>query len=235
MTPQLKSLLLAAGVATASGLSFFLWAPSRGVDRAYLLDAGVADAQRVVVVCEERIGRGLAKRLRRELGAGALRPHQRYAAVARVGFCARPDGASGNCLRPDGGVFAAAARGDILIPSLRKTASASSLEDDEDDDGDESQAIQLDGRCDVRPCNAFGSLCSKAFGVALATPECVIPNCWTSDGGWNDSAVVNCTQRLEDGGHRYGGCNVFRASIADGGRCVPSSCTVISGEHGSLL
>lgn len=235
MKDELKASLVALGFATVAGVSFSLWTIGPEASRADLIDAGLADAQRVVVVCEERIGRGLAKRLRRELGAGALRPRQRYAAVARVGFCMRPGEATGNCMRPDGGVFAAAANGDIVIPSLRRTARVEDIDGDEADDGEVAGSIPLHDRCEVRPCNAFGSLCSSAFGVTLATPECVIPDCWTSDGGWDDSAVVNCTQRLGDGGHRYGGCNVFRASIADGGRCVPSSCTVISGESGSSL
>jgi len=236
MKDELKASLVALGFATAAGVGFALWTIDPEASRADLVDAGLVDAQRVVVVCEERIGRGLAKRLRRELGAGAMRPRQRYAAVARVGFCMRPGEATGNCLRPDGGVFAAAANGDIVVPSLRRTARVDELEADEADDGEVAGAVPLHDRCDVRPCSAFPGLCSSAFGVTLATPECVVPNCWTSDGGWSDSAVVDCeTNATMDGGWRYAGCNVIRANRSRGSACLPSSCTVISGEPGSGL
>lgn len=62
-------------------------------------------------------------------------------------------------------------------------------------------------------------------------PPCVIPNCWTlSDGGWDDSAVVDCratgSRGLADGGPRWSGCNVLPAEQATGTQCRPTACAV---------
>lgn len=232
MNSDLRNALVALGVAFVGGIGFTLFTPSATTDRDFLVDAGLRDSQRVAVVCTERLGRGVAKRLLREQ-PDSLRPHQRYAQVARTGFCMRDEGA-GNCLRPDGGVLPAVQSGSIVIPSLRRIARFEEAED-ENDDGAASASYPLPQHCAVKPCADFPGLCQQAFGVRVTTPSCVIPDCWRSDGGWDDSAIVNCRQRLEDGGARYGGCNVFQAEKAVGGRCVPTVCTVVSGESGEWL
>lgn len=67
-------------------------------------------------------------------------------------------------------------------------------------------------------------------------PPCRIPNCWTlRDGGWDDSAVVDCRATgpsgLPDGGPRWAGCNVLPAGHAVGAECVPVACSVWAGDE----
>lgn len=68
-------------------------------------------------------------------------------------------------------------------------------------------------------------------------PPCRIPNCWLSDGGWDDGAVVDCratgVRGLADGGPRWAGCNVMLAAEAVGAGCVPVACSVWSGDEPS--
>lgn len=66
--------------------------------------------------------------------------------------------------------------------------------------------------------------------VRIAAP-CVIPDCWTlRDGGWNDSAVVDCRatglRGLPDGGPRWNGCNVIPVEESTGAQCRPTACAV---------
>lgn len=64
---------------------------------------------------------------------------------------------------------------------------------------------------------------------------CVIPDCWgLEDGGWDDSAVVNCRGHgvygHPDGGPMWRGCAALPAENAVGGRCVPVPCSVYYGD-----
>lgn len=90
--------------------------------------------------------------------------------------------------------------------------------------------------CWALPCpdaGIFSRLCDPDAG----TPEdrhiasaCSVPNCWTlPDGGWQDSAVVDCRVREPDGGSRYGGCNVGPTASLVGVDCLPSECVLSSG------
>jgi hypothetical protein len=233
VSSEARTLLALAAVAIAGGVTFSVLIPRAGVTRQTLLDAGFESAQRVVVVCEERLGKGAVKRLRREFGANAMRARQRYAEVARVGLCARSQGV-GNCLRPDGGVFAAVTGGDIVVPSLRFLAR---LEDgeDESEDGDIVASYLLHGTCRVEPCQDFGALCTDAFAFKLTSQRCALPRCRNDAGDWDESVEPDCRLRLDDGGTRWNGCNVIPRAKAVGTECMPSSCTVVSGEGSEWL
>lgn len=65
--------------------------------------------------------------------------------------------------------------------------------------------------------------------VAYPESPCVIPDCSSSDGGWDDNGPqVDCLPSgpygLPDGGPRWGGCNVMPRAYAVGTACLPSAC-----------
>lgn len=66
------------------------------------------------------------------------------------------------------------------------------------------------------------------------TARCRIPNCWTLDGGWDDSAVVDCRafgpRGTADGGPRWNGCNVLPMAEAIGAACIPTACSIYAGD-----
>lgn len=75
--------------------------------------------------------------------------------------------------------------------------------------------------------------CSAINRPGRVTPPCVLPNCWTlADGGWDDSAVVDCGGigpfGTADGGQLWRGCNVTPAVFAAGTACLPVECGVPS-------
>jgi hypothetical protein len=64
----------------------------------------------------------------------------------------------------------------------------------------------------------------------------MLPNCYTlPDGGWDDTAVVDCvgTGPYGDGqgGNRWRGCNVTPAAFATGTQCLPVECSVVAGDN----
>lgn len=69
--------------------------------------------------------------------------------------------------------------------------------------------------------------------VTIAAP-CVIPDCWLADGGWDDTARVDCewTGHLgaPDGGRRWRGCNAGPAAGSVGTQCRPVACSVFAGD-----
>lgn len=201
---------------------------------ALLADAGAVEPLRAVVVCDERLSQGAVKRLERDV-PGSLRPQQKYARVARVALCAQDAGA---CLQEDGGVPVALQLGDLVIPSLRRLERLEEFEE-----GAESIEVAASypfaSTCSVRPCADFPGLCTDIYGVRTTVPECVVPNCWREDGGWNDNAIVDCQRRVPepDGGAstHYLGCNVMPKADAVGSQCVPVSCGVVAGEPSAWL
>lgn len=78
--------------------------------------------------------------------------------------------------------------------------------------------------------------CNVATRRGRVTPPCVLPDCWTlSDGGWNDSAVVDCRAigpygNQPGGTPRWRGCNVLPAQYMAPGStaCIPTECSVPS-------
>lgn len=195
--------------------------------------------EKLVVICPERLTLKGKERIAKKQGQGALRQGQRYATVARVaeGRCSLPDGGPVSCL--DVGV-AALEDGGITIPSHRQPQRV----DDEagDDDFDSSYQLRYDA-CRLVSCANFSDgppgFCNRRFGTRIVEPACVVPDCWLADGGWDDSAVVNCRRRVPefDGGTsvRYTGCNVIPKASAVGNRCVPVNCEVVAGEPGAWL
>ena len=245
MDPKLKAMIFAAGVAVIGGFSFALHTPVPETrTMAELRDAGMADGQRVVLICPERITPQTRRRITRAQ-PGFLRPNQAYATVARVAFCF---GDGGNCFFPDGSPRVG---GDIVVPSLRQALPAGydAGEGDDEDGGAEDEiddSLQYNANeCYVERCSTFDAgvttyttaFCSRANRLAAVTPKCAIPNCWVGDGGtWDDNAVVDC-QKMEEpfgGGpkqSRWAGCNVINPGAdAVGTQCVPSACTVSAGD-----
>ena len=107
MTPQLKAMIVSAGVFLIGGVAYVVSTPQPATrSMAELRDAGILDGQRLVIVCPER----LTKQTKRRIEAkqpGVLRPGQSYARIARPSRCfgdSRLNGTFGNCLRPSDGV-----------------------------------------------------------------------------------------------------------------------------------
>jgi hypothetical protein len=81
------------------------------------------------------------------------------------------------------------------------------------------------GECDVR---------DAGLAQARAASKYVIPDCRAPDGGWDDSAVVDCRRAgvLSDGGAAWWGCNVFPREEAVGTQCLDAPTgVVVAGER----
>jgi len=82
--------------------------------------------------------------------------------------------------------------------------------------------------------------CNVATRRGRVTPPCVIPDCSLPDGGWNDSAVVDCRGTgpfgVQPGGApRWRGCNVTPAQFSTGVACVPTECSIVAGDTIDVL
>lgn len=61
--------------------------------------------------------------------------------------------------------------------------------------------------------------------VVLDESPCVIPDCSTADGGWDDDhAPVDCVFQYPGESRRWRGCNVGAAVYSSGAACLPSAC-----------
>jgi hypothetical protein len=81
------------------------------------------------------------------------------------------------------------------------------------------------GACDVK---------DAGLTKVRAASKYVIPDCRTPDGGWDDSAVVDCRRAgvLLDGGAAWWGCNVFPRAEAVGTQCLDAPTgVVVAGER----
>lgn len=250
MNPKLRNMIFLVGTVTLGGLGFALFTPVPAArTMAELRDGGIADGQKFVLVCPERLTPQTVRRINRNQ-PGQLRPKQRYATVARVAVCfgrTLNDGGVGNCFRPDGGLAPNLndGEGEVVVPSLRRDLVGAVDDGGIDDAGedtsvDDSYQYRLDG-CEVKLCtqdagSPFANQCGQLNRLWLVAQPCVIPNCWVGDGGgWVDDAVVNCKRRnpppFGDGGFRWAGCNVMPASESSGPACLPSSCDVVAGDN----
>ena len=242
MTPKLRSMIFLVGTLVLGGVGLRLSTPQPATrSMAELRDADIADGQRFVLTCPER----LTQQTRRRINAaqpGALRPKQVYARVHRVSVCFNPD--AGNCLRPsDGALRVADMEGDVVVPSLRRDLMGVDLDAGNDADGgedsvDDSLQFRLDD-CSVTTCPNFdagdgSNFCSRLNRIALAESPCAIPLCLGSDGGWDDNAVVDCRATgpygEQDGGARWRGCNATPSQHTTGAACVPVACGVLAGD-----
>jgi hypothetical protein len=231
MTPKLRALLVVVGTVTLVGGSIHLAVPRREVTRVQLIDGGLAEGQTFVMVCPEK----LSDKARAAINAaqpGLLRPNQRYAKVARVAACFRPETAGG-CFTAAGALRPEAVGGFVVVPSLRKTNGGSTIGDPGADDG-----LPLEAECRARRCSDMpAGFCLEPLGLLAVAPGCAIPDCRTA-GVWNDNhAPVDCraTGALgvrPDGGPRWAGCNVINpASLAVGAACLPVECGTWSGDR----
>lgn len=249
MTPRLKAMLVTVGIATLGGGLVFLTTPQPSTRTMLeLRDAGLADGQRFVLVCPER----LTQQTRRRINAaqpGALRPRQQYAQVARVAVCLRADGGAGNCFGVAGNLLAVAEGAEVVVPSLRRNLDgidAGVAEDDggteETDDVDDAFQYRYD-ECHAVRCTEFDAgnpspfatgFCQRFNRLMLVPPPCHLPNCYTGpDGAWDDNAVVDCQfwgPYSRDGGPQWRGCNVGQAQYSTGNACLPVSCSVVAGD-----
>jgi hypothetical protein len=92
--------------------------------------------------------------------------------------------------------------------------------------------------CAFEDCTKGPDACdAKNAGIvkaARAASKYVIPDCRAPDGGWDDSAVVDCRRRgvLMDGGAAWWGCNVFPRAEAVGTQCLDAPTGVVmAGER----
>ena len=216
------------------------------VTMAELRDAGAVDERvaRWVAVCPERITAATSRYLQRN-GYGTHRAGSIHR-IARVVWE----------YETDAGAL-------VLNPSLVVTLPQEDA-GDEDDETDDSLQFRLDDCYRLECNNADGGLdelrlladggfrhmrsdggevpwCNTATRRGRVTPPCVIPDCWTlSDGGWDDSAVVDCngTGPFGDqpgGTPRWRGCNVTPAQYATGAACIPVECSVVAGDPIDVL
>lgn len=251
MSPQLRNMLITAGVVVLSGVGFVLYTPQPASrTMAELRDAGilVPESQRFTLVCPERITTATKNRINRRQ-PGLLRPKQAYARIARLAVCFNPDG--GNCFRPSDGLLRVAElEGEVIVPSLRRDVVGVEIDGGVDEDGDDTDiddALQyrLDG-CNALTCSQTddavdGGLllnpyanrwCGALNRLALQLSPCMIPNGWRSDGGWCEEScgLVDCQRTQSDGGLRWFGFNTMPANEAAGAACVPVECGVVAGD-----
>jgi hypothetical protein len=92
--------------------------------------------------------------------------------------------------------------------------------------------------CAFEDCAKTPGACDvKDAGLAKAdraASKYVIPDCRAPDGGWDDSAVVDCRRAgvLLDGGAAWWGCNVFPRAEAVGTQCLDAPTgVVVAGER----
>lgn len=236
MNSRLRSMMLVVGTMAIAGTSYLLATRQPPtITMAELRDAGAADERiaRWVAVCPEKITAATARYLRRN-GYGDFRAGTIHR-VARVVWEYQTDA---------GAV--------VLNPSLVVTLPNDADGGGEDDETDDALQFRLED-CYRLECNALpdelrllsdagfrhlradgGEVpwCNTATRRGRVTPPCAIPNCWTlSDGGWDDSAVVDCQGIGRFGSPVWLGCNTMPASISSGTQCVPVECTVQAGDN----
>lgn len=243
MNPRLREMIIIVGMITVGGVTYQL-ATSHPSTRtmAELKDAGILDCQNSVIVRGEK----LTQKARNRINAaqpGVLRPRQQYAQVARTQRCCSPDGVAVACFDAQGNPRPVTEGGIIIVASL-KLEDAGVLLDDEDgesNEGDESQSTPGEQiiRCadfDAGDPSPFTTpFCSRLNRMMAVPPPCAMPNCWTlADGGWDDTAVVDCLSTVPDlsgdATPRWRGCNVIPGTHAVGAQCVPVNCAVQSGD-----
>ena len=258
ISDKLRAMIALVGVVTFGGVGFWLATPQPATRTMLeLRDAGIADGQSLIIVCSEQMSRQTRRRID-AVQPGFLRPRQKFARIARVAKCFAPDG--GNCFKP--ATWAALLgdlEGTVIIPSLRANLIDIDLDASVADvsDGGDSSAVD-DGlsydrtRCEALKCATYDAgvapgipwpdtPCGALNRLWAETPPCVIPDCRTSDGGWDDhlgdpghDPAPNCQALVSppEGGPatpRWAGCNTMSNSIATGTACIPVECGMVFG------
>lgn len=171
---------------------------------------------------------------------------EQESAVRDAGWCLVRElvNASLDVLNPDAGDFDGGDEEDETDDALQFRADdCFRLEcNDPEDSGIRELRLLADGG--VRHMRSDGGevpWCNSATRRGRVTPPCVIPNCWTlPDGGWDDSAVVDCQGTgpfgVQPGGApRWRGCNVTPAQFSTGSACYPVECSVVAGDPIDVL
>jgi len=244
MSPQLRNMVFAAAAALVAGGSYVLFTPVPATrSMAELRDAGIADGQKFVLVCPERLTAQTKRRIEK-VQPGLLRPSQGYAHVGRVADCFSFDG--GNCFKP-ADFSSLVTNGEIIVSSLRRDLVGVDASVADNPDGGESDAVddglQYAANCEAYKCGTYDAgdglfpdgACTNRNRLWLVPSPCMIPNCWTAaDGGWDDNAVVDCRflgpWTESDGGAHWRGCNTGPAQYAVGSQCVPTECSIVAGD-----
>jgi hypothetical protein len=254
MNSKLKAMIVSVGVFTLGGVGFYVYTPQPATRTMLeLRDAGLADGQKFVLICPERLTQRTKNRINRTQ-PGVLRPKQSYARVARLSLCFNPDG--GNCFRPSDGLLRVAdLEGEVVVPSLRRDVVGTVEGDDGgEDEVDDSLQYRFDA-CSFLTCNQADTaqdagtfvnpyangFCGALNRLAVQPLPNMIPDCRGPDGGWDDEAgevghiaAPNCKfggpYGLPDGGPRWAGCNSYPAQFASGNQCLPVESSVVSGD-----
>lgn len=207
MNSRLKSMLFLVGTVVVGGVGFSLYTPQPATrSMAELRDAGIADGQRLVLECPERLEPQTIRRIKRNQPT-ALRPKQRYARIARVAVCFLDDGGSGNCVRPaDGGVLALEMGASVVVPSLRRDLTGVDLAGGTDDAGEDVEVddalqfrlddcrhiscSQYDDAVDAgtRPNPFANRFCGSLNRLVLVPSPAMLPDCRDDAGVWDDQA-----------------------------------------------
>jgi hypothetical protein len=260
MSPKLKAMLYVVGTVTLGGVGLSLLTPQPATrSMADLRDAGITNGQPLVVVCPERLT-AQSKRRINKAQPGQLFPKQSYARIARTarcfnpdaGNCFRPSDGLPRITDAEGEVVIPSLRRDLAGVDL----DAGIADDDggDSDDVDDSFQYRLDA-CEVLTCPMYNDavdagtmpnpfqnpFCNNLNRLALVPAECAMPDARLPDGGWDDSAgepghlaAPDCLcggpYGLSDGGYRWRGVNVCPAAYAKGTQCLPSPCSIVSGD-----
>lgn len=258
LTDKLRAMLTVVGIVTLSGVGFWFATPQPATrTMAELRDAGVGDGQSLIVVCAEQMSKQTIRRINANQ-PGFLRPRQQFARVARVAKCFAPD--AGACFKANTWVAQVGdLEGTVVVPSLRANLDGVDLDASVADvsDGGDSSAVDDGYQFDRSTCSAYkcasydagaapgipwpDTPCGALNRLWAETPPCVIPDCRTSDGGWDDNAgdpghlaAPDCQALTPPFGGgtpapRWSGCNVFEASRAVGTACIPVECSMVAG------
>lgn len=253
MNQRIRNMVVGVGLFLVGGVTYLVSQPTPP-DRtqAELRDAGLLSesTERFVLVCPEKLSARTARRL--------VALDFCDAGTCRAGSIKRIARPAYRFASADGGVD------DVVVPSLRLSLGAddggggAGNGSDDDEDADDAFQFRTDDCYRVecagfsagqrpdggfrfrRPNQTEAAFCNGPSRLALVTPPCLMPNCWTlADGGWNDDAVVDCRGTgplgLEDGGPRWRGCNVGPAAYMTGAACYPVECSAVAGDPIEVL
>ena len=249
MNPKLRSLLIGVGVFVVGGVSFSVYRREPpGQPVANLRDAGLFSERddRWVMACPEKITAATRNNLRNnDYGTFKVGSIHR---IARVVIEHDLDDGGRELVSPSLDVLANDADGGD--PEDETDDALQFRSDDcfrlECNDGTDAGIRELNWLPDGGARHPFPDggprpWCNVATRRGRLTPPCVIPDCWTlADGGWNDSAVVDCQRtgpfgNQPGGTPRWGGCNVVPAQFSTGSACVPVECSVVAGDPIDVL
>lgn len=248
MNSKLRSLVVSVGVFLVGGVSYTVFRREPpGQTIANLRDAGLLSERtdRFVLACPEKITTATRNNLRNN-GYGDFRAGSIHR-VARVVI---------EHTLPDGGL-------ELVNPSIDVFANEADGGDEEDETDDALQfrsddcfRLQCNDDTDggIRELNwlADGGArhpfpdggprpwCNVATRRGRLTPPCVIPDCSLPDGGWDDNGPeVDCRGvgpfGTGDGGARWRGCNVGAVQWMTGAACIPTECSLVSGDGIDVL